>query len=82
MERKDRGVKHPEALRWLAEMQMSTGHYDDAEQTWPKVKRKERHKDSMVAQRADNGPSGLPLGKGDDGGSGQPGWRSSICRCR
>ena len=63
VERKDRGVKHPEALRWLAEMQMSTGHYDDAEQTWPKVKRKERHKDSMVAQRADNGIEGCRLAK-------------------
>ncbi len=63
VERKDRGVKHPEALRWLAEMQMSTGHYDDAEKTWPKVKRKERHKDSMVAQRADNGLEGCRLAK-------------------
>lgn len=63
IERKDRGVKHPEALRWLAEMQMSTEHYDEAEQTWAKVKRKERHKDSLVAQRADNGIEGCRLAK-------------------
>ncbi len=63
VERKDRGIKHPEALRWIAEMQMAQGHYDDAEKTWPNVKRKERHKGSMVAQRADNGLEGCRMAK-------------------
>lgn len=60
---KDRAGKHREAWHWLAEMQMSNGHYDEAEKTWAKVKQKERHKDSMVAQRADNGIAGCRLAK-------------------
>jgi hypothetical protein len=63
VERKDRGIRHPGALRWLAEMQMAQGHYGDAEKTWPKVKRKERHKDPMIAQRADNGLEGCRMAK-------------------
>jgi tetratricopeptide (TPR) repeat protein len=63
VQRKDHARKHPEALRWLAEMQMSTGHYDDAEATWAKVKQKERKKDSFIAQRADNGLAGCRLAK-------------------
>ncbi len=63
VQRKDHARKHPEALRWLAEMQMSTGHYDDAEATWAKVKQKERKKDSFIAQRADNGLEGCRLAK-------------------
>jgi tetratricopeptide (TPR) repeat protein len=68
---KDRAGKHREAWHWLAEMQMSNGHYDEAEKTWAKVKQKERHKNSMVAQRADNGLGRLPLGENDDGRPGQ-----------
>jgi hypothetical protein len=60
---KDRAGKHREAWHWLAEMQMSNGHYDEAEKTWAKVKQKERHKDSMVAQRAGNGLEGCRLAK-------------------
>ena len=63
VQRKDHARKHPEALRWLAEMQMSTGHYDEAEATWAKVKQKERKKDSFIAQRADNGLEGCRLAK-------------------
>ncbi|MGB3524561.1 MAG: hypothetical protein WBB32_01210 [Flavobacteriales bacterium] len=63
VQRKDHARKHPEALRWLAEMQMSTGDYAAAEATWPKVKQKERKKDSFIAQRADNGLEGCRLAK-------------------
>ena len=61
VQKKDHARKHPEALRWLAEMQMSTGHYDDAAHTWAKAKQKERKKDSFIAQRADNGLEGCKL---------------------
>ncbi len=58
---KDHGGRYPEALRWLAEMQMSTAKYDDAARTWAKVKQKERDKHSVTAQRADNGLEGCRL---------------------
>lgn len=58
---KDHGRRYPEALRWLAEMQMSTAKYDDAARTWAKVKQKERDKHSVTAQRADNGLEGCRL---------------------
>lgn len=60
---KDHSRKYPEALRWLAEMQMSQGQYDLAERTWAKVKQKERRKDSEIARRADNGMEGCRLAK-------------------
>ena len=63
VQRKDHARKYPEALRWLAEMQMSTGKYDDAEKTWAKAKQKERKKDSFIAQRSDNGMEGCRLTK-------------------
>lgn len=58
---KDYGRRYPEALRWLAEMQMSQGHYDEAARTWAKTRQKERKKDSVVAQRAANGLEGCQL---------------------
>ncbi len=61
VQKKDHARKHPEALRWLAEMQMSTGQYEEAGRTWSKVKQKERRKGSVVAQRADNGMAGCKL---------------------
>lgn len=61
VQRKDHAHKHPMALRWLAEMQMSMGNYADAERTWPKVVRKERDKGSLVALRAANGLAGCAL---------------------
>ncbi|MGV9011839.1 MAG: hypothetical protein ACOH13_04525 [Flavobacteriales bacterium] len=60
---KDRAGRHREAWHWLAEMQMATGQYDEAEKTWVKVKQKERLKGSMVSQRADNGLEGCRLAK-------------------
>lgn len=61
VQRKDQGRQHPGALRWLAEMQMSSGKYDEAARTWAKVKQKERDKRSVVAQRADNGLEGCNM---------------------
>ncbi len=61
VQKKDQTRKHPEALHWLAEMQMSTGHYDEAARTWAKVKQKEHNKDSFIAQRAGNGIEGCKL---------------------
>jgi hypothetical protein len=63
---KDHGRRYPEALRWLAEMQMSTAKYSDAARTWAKVKQKERNKRSAVAQRAENGIAGCDLAKKTD----------------
>lgn len=58
---KDHGRRYPEAPRWLAEMQMCSGHYDDAARTWAKVKQKERDKHSVTARRAENGIAGCRL---------------------
>ncbi|MCB9179738.1 MAG: hypothetical protein H6590_09990, partial [Flavobacteriales bacterium] len=60
---KDMGRLHPEAMRWLAEMQMCTGDHDAAERTWEKVLRKERDKSSFNAQRARNGLAGCRLAR-------------------
>lgn len=61
VQQKDHARKHPEALRWLAEMQMSTGRYKEAATTWAKAKQRERKKDSFIAQRAENGLEGCRL---------------------
>ncbi len=63
VQKKDHARKHPEALRWLAEMQMSTGEYDEAAKTWAKAKQRERDKKGFTAQRADNGMDGCKLAK-------------------
>lgn len=55
--------------------------HHEAEKTWAKVKQKERHKDSMVAQRAGNGLEGCRLAKtmmADPDSA----VRLSTCRCR
>lgn len=59
--RKDQGRRYPEALRWLAEMQLCSGAPAEAEKTWTKVKQKERDKGSVVAQRADHGLAGARM---------------------
>lgn len=61
--RKDLGRTHPEALRWLGEMQLSSGAYEEAVKTWQKLKQKEKDKRSVAAQRADNALEGCPLAK-------------------
>lgn len=61
--KKDAGRTHPEALRWLAEMQMCTGDYDAALRTWNKVKQKEKDATSYLERRADNGIRGCALAK-------------------
>jgi tetratricopeptide (TPR) repeat protein len=61
--RKDQGRTHPEALRWLGEMQLCLGLYDAAEATWNKVLQKERGKDTVTAQRAKNALAGCSIGR-------------------
>lgn len=58
---KDAGRMHPEALKWLGEMQLCDGRYNEAEETWNKVLQKEKNKDSVVAQRARNAIAGCQL---------------------
>ncbi len=60
---KDQGRTYPDALRWLAEMQMSQGLYDEAEKSWNKLLQRERKKDSFNAKRAGNGVIGCALSK-------------------
>lgn len=62
--RKDQGRTHPEALRWLGEMQLCAGDYDAARKTWTKVKQKVKDKRGDIAQRADNALVGITLAKG------------------
>jgi tetratricopeptide (TPR) repeat protein len=61
--RKDLGRSHPEALRWLGEMQLCSGQYDEAQKTWQKVKQKEKDKGSILSQRADNAMEGIRMAK-------------------
>ncbi len=61
--RKDLGRSHPEALRWLGEMQLCNGQYDEAQKTWQKVKQKEKDKSSVLSQRADNALEGIRMAK-------------------
>ncbi|MBL7938461.1 MAG: DUF1573 domain-containing protein [Flavobacteriales bacterium] len=56
--RKDAGRTHREALRWLGEMQLCDGRYDDARATWNKVLQKEKDKTSVVSRRAVNAIAG------------------------
>lgn len=65
---KDAGRSHPEALRWLGEMQLCDGRYDDARTTWNKVLQKEKDKGSVIAIRARNAIAGCDLAAaGSDG---------------
>jgi hypothetical protein len=61
--KKDAGRTHPEALRWLAEMQMCMADHDGALRTWNKVKQKEKDHTSFNEQRAENGIKGCALAK-------------------
>lgn len=56
--RKDMGRTYPDALKWLGEMQLCDGRYDDARTTWSKVLQKEKDKTSFVALRAANALAG------------------------
>jgi hypothetical protein len=58
---KDAGRTYPEALRWLGEMQLCDGRYEDAERTWNKVLQKEQDKGSVVSQRAMNALKGCAM---------------------
>jgi hypothetical protein len=61
--RKDMGRTHPEALRWLGEMQLCMGDHQEAERTWNKVLQKEKDKRSVVALRAVNALEGIKLAR-------------------
>ncbi|HRH37610.1 MAG TPA: DUF1573 domain-containing protein [Flavobacteriales bacterium] len=61
VQRKDNGRTHHDALRWLAEMQMSQGLYAEASSTWHKVQQKEKDKTSFIAKRAENALLGCAL---------------------
>lgn len=63
VQRKDMGRTYHEAWRWLGEMQLCAGRYDEAQKTWQKVKQKEKDKSSIVSQRADNALSGIRMAK-------------------
>ncbi|MCB0766388.1 MAG: DUF1573 domain-containing protein [Flavobacteriales bacterium] len=58
---KDAGRTHPEALKWLGEMQLCDGRYADARATWNKVFQKEKDKGSVAAIRARNALAGCEL---------------------
>lgn len=59
--RKDLGRTHPEALRWLGEMQLCSGSYEEARKTWQKVKQKTRDKSGVISQRADHALAGITM---------------------
>ena len=61
--RKDQGRLHPDALRWLGEMQLCSGAHEEAQKTWLKVKQKEKDKQGAVAQRADNATDGIAMAR-------------------
>ena len=63
VQRKDMGRTHPEALRWLGEMQLSMGAYDDAERTWNRIIQKEKGQGSVLASRATNALAGIQLAR-------------------
>lgn len=55
---KDAGRTYPDALKWLGEMQLCDGRYDEARATWDKVLQKEKDKSSILTQRALNALAG------------------------
>ncbi|MCB0768883.1 MAG: DUF1573 domain-containing protein [Flavobacteriales bacterium] len=61
--RKDMGRTYKNALRWLGEMQLCTGAYDDAERTWLKVLEKEKDQSSPNAIRARQAIIGCAIAK-------------------
>ncbi|MBL7952719.1 MAG: DUF1573 domain-containing protein [Flavobacteriales bacterium] len=58
---KDAGRTYRDALRWLGEMQLCDGRYNDARTTWNKVLQKEKDKSSATALRAHNAIAGCSL---------------------
>src|SRR5690606_9393062 len=51
---KDQGRTYGDALRWLAEMQMSSGDHEEAKKSWRKLIQRDRKKESFNVQRAEN----------------------------
>ena len=60
---KDQGRTYPDALRWLGEMQLCLGLYDEGEATWERVLKKERDKEGFVARRARNAIAGCTIAR-------------------
>lgn len=58
---KDHGRTHPDALRWLAEMQLCSGEAEEARATWERLRTKAS--DPIVRQRADHALLGLSLAR-------------------
>lgn len=58
---KDQGRTYPTCARWLAEMQLCTGAYKEAEETWRRVIRKEKQERSFIALRAENALRGIAI---------------------
>lgn len=58
---KDQGRTHADGLRWLGEMQLCSGQYEEAERTWKKALQKEKDKGSFTALRAANALEGCRL---------------------
>lgn len=63
VQRKDLGRAHPAALRWLGEMQLCSGQYEEARKTWLKVKQKAKAKSGVDATRAENALAGIELAR-------------------
>jgi hypothetical protein len=61
--KKDLGRSHADALRWLGEMQLCSGAYEEAQKTWQKVKQKTKDKSGFAVKRADNALAGIALAK-------------------
>ncbi len=61
IQRKDQGRTYPTCSRWLAEMQLCTGSYREAEETWRRVLKKEKNERSFTAQRAENALRGIAI---------------------
>jgi len=66
---KDQGRTHANALRWLGEMQLCSGQYEEAERTWNKDLQKEKDKGSFTALRAKNALEGCRLATASNGES-------------
>lgn len=64
VQRKDVGGRaHPEALHWLAEMQLCSGDYDAAQKSWAKVKQHAKDSTTFLGRRARNALQGIALAK-------------------
>ena len=59
--RKDQGRTHQDALRWLAEMQLSMGDLPAARTSWTKLLKREKDERSVIHERALNALKGISM---------------------